>query len=476
MATLGERLKRSWNAFMGRDPTRVYGSSFTYDPSSMRRRYSFGGIRNIVKSIYNRIAVDCSQIDIRHVRLNENNQFEGLINSELDNCLFLSPNLDQTAEAFIRDCVMSMFDEGVVAIVPVETTENPQYTDSYDVLQMRAARIVEWMPKTVRVECYNQETGNKEQIVVEKRYTPIVENPFYETMNEPNAVAQRLNRVLNQLDVINNNVGTDRLDLIIQLPYGVKSPTKREQAILRKKDLEEQLTGGRGIAYIDATEKVVQLNRPIENSLLEQAKDLEMQLYNQLGLTQAIFDGTADEKVLLNYYNRAIEPILSAIVREMMRKWLSKTARTQRQGIAFFRDPFKLVPVNDLAEIADKFTRNEIMSSNEFRSVIGMKRADDAKADQLVNSNINYGDTTEGQAGVTPTEDGTQPAGTEQTTGEQTDQSQHPSTSAQMMQSFDNIMQELMNGIESDIDSIISNLGGKPTTEEVDENADDTES
>lgn len=395
MATLGERLKRSWNAFLGRSPTVNYGAGYSFDPTSSHYRRGYGGGQSIVKSIYNRIAVDCSQIDIRHVRLNENNQFMETISSGLDECLYLSPNLDQTAEAFIQDCVMSMFDEGAIAIVPVETTENPNYTDSYDILEIRTARIVEWLPKDIRVELYNQQTGDKQEIVVQKRYTPIIVNPFYETMNEPNSVLQRLMRVISQLEAMNDDIGTDRLDLLIQLPYQIKSDTQREYAAQRKIDIERQLHGGRGIAYIDAAEHVIQLNRPIENTLLEQAKDLQTQLYNQFGLTQAIFDGTADEKVLLNYYNRTIEPILSAIVREMLRKWISKTARTQKQSIMFFRDPFKLVPVNDLAEIADKFTRNEIMSSNEFRAVIGMKRADDAKADQLVNSNINYGNTGE---------------------------------------------------------------------------------
>ena len=390
MATLGERLKRSWNAFLGRDTPRYYGPSYSYDPSVSRYRHSFGGAQTVVKSIYNRIAVDCSQIDIRHVRLNENNQFMETIDSELDRCLYLSPNLDQTAETFIRDVVMSMFDEGVVAILAVETTDDPQFTDSYDVLEMRTAKIVDWFPKHVRVEAYDQLTGTKKQVTVQKRFTPIIENPFFETMNEPNSILQRLLRILSQLDAMNANLNTDRLDLLIQLPYTIKNDTKREQVIQRKKDIEDQLHGGRGIAYLDSTEKVIQLNRPVENTLLEQARDLQDQLYNQLGLTKSIFDGTADEKTLLNYYNRTIEPILSAIVREMLRKWVSKTARTQKQSIMFFRDPFKLVPVNDLAEVADKFTRNEIMSSNEFRAVIGMKRVDEPKADQLVNSNIHY--------------------------------------------------------------------------------------
>lgn len=399
MATLGERLKRSWNAFMGRDPTPIYdyGPGSSYDPSFNRYRYSFGGVQTIVKSIYNRIAVDCSQIDIRHVRLNENNQFMETIDSELDNCLYLAPNIDQTAEDFIRDVVMSMFDEGVVALVPVETTSNPTTSDSYDVCEIRTAKILDWYPKHVRVECYNQLTGRKEQMVVQKRITPIIENPFYETMNEPNSVLQRLRRVLSQLEENNTSMNSNQLDLLIQLPYTIKGDARREQAEQRKKDIERQINDGRGIAYIDGTEKVVQLNRPVANTLYEQAKDLESQLYNQLGLTQAIFDGTADEKILLNYYNRTIEPILSAIVREMLRKWISKTARTQKQSIMFFRDPFKLVPVNDLAEIADKFTRNEIMSSNEFRAVIGMKRSDDVRADQLVNSNINYGSPSDNQ-------------------------------------------------------------------------------
>ena len=399
MATLGERLKRSWNAFMGRDPTPSYGMGSSYDPSFNRYRYSFGGVQTIVKSIYNRIAVDCSQIDIRHVRLNENDQFMETIDSELDNCLFLSPNLDQTAEDLIRDTVLSMFDEGVVALIPVETTASPVFSDSYDISEIRTAKILEWFPKHVKVECYNQLTGQKQQMIVQKRYVPIIENPFYETMNEPNSVLQRLRRLLTQLEQNNDSYNTNQLDLLIQLPYTIKGDARREQADQRKRDIEKQLQDGRGIAYIDGTEKIVQLNRPVVNTLYEQAKDLESQLYNQLGLTQSIFDGTADEKTLLNYYNRTIEPILSAIVREMLRKWISKTARTQKQSIMFFRDPFKLVPVNDLAEIADKFTRNEIMTSNEIRAIIGMKKADDERADQLVNSNINYGETPNNQNG-----------------------------------------------------------------------------
>ena len=398
MATLGERLKRSWNAFLGRDPTpQYYGPSSSFDPSFNRYRYSFGGVQTIVKSIYNRIAVDCSQIDIRHVRLNENNQFMETIDSELDNCLYLSPNIDQTAEDFIRDMVMSMFDEGVVAIVPVETIGNPTFSDSYDISEIRTAKILEWFPKYIKVEAYNQITGKKEQMIVQKRYTPVIENPFYETMNEPNSILQRLRRLLTQLEQNNDSYNTNQLDLLIQLPYTIKGDARREQANMRKQDIEKQLQDGRGIAYIDGTERVIQLNRPVVNTLYEQAKDLESQLYNQLGLTQSIFDGTADEKTLLNYYNRTIEPILSAITREMLRKWISKTARTQKQSIMFFRDPFKLVPVNDLAEIADKFTRNEIMTSNEFRAVIGMKKSDDARADQLVNSNINYGESPSNQ-------------------------------------------------------------------------------
>lgn len=443
MAKLGERLKRSWNAFLGRDPT-SYGPSFSYDPSVNRHRYGYTGANTIVKSIYNRIAVDCSQIDIRHVRLNENGQFLETIDSGLDECLFLSPNLDQTAEAFIRDVVLSMFEEGVVAIVPFETDANPNYTDSYDILGMRCAKIVEWRPAHVVVEVYNQWTGQKERMTVQKRFTPIVENPFYETMNEPNSVLQRLIRVLAQLDDSNSQLGSDKLDLLIQLPYTIKTDAKKEHVAQRKANIEDQLHSGRGIAYIDATEKVVQLNRPIENTLLEQAKSLETQLYNELGLTQSVFDGTADESTLLNYYNRTIEPILSAITREMLRKWISKTARTQKQSIMFFRDPFKLVPVNDLAEIADKFTRNEIMSSNEIRAIIGMKRSDDAKADQLVNSNINYGDQ---QATGAPTE------------GSGGD--------------YDTMLNEFYNNIDSDIDEII---GGKTeqSKEGSEENVDDT--
>lgn len=393
MPNLVERIKHSWNAFLGREPATQYdyttfGSSYRPD----RMRFTSTNARSIVTSIYNRIAVDCAQIEIRHVRLDsEHERYKETIKSSLNNCLNFSANLDQTGRALIQDAVMSMFDEGCVALVPTHTTVNPATTDSYEIGEIRTGRIKEWYPKSVKIEVYNEDAGKKQDIVMLKRNVVIIENPFYAVMNEPNSTLQRLLRILNQIDRTNEQNSAGKLDLIIQLPYLVKTDAKREQANIRRKEIEAQLTGSQyGIAYIDGTEHVTQLNRSLENNLWSQAVDLTNQLYNQLGLTEAIFNGTADEKTQLNYYSGTIEPILSAITNEIERKWLSRTARTQLQAIRFFRDPFKLVPVNEIAEIADKFTRNEIMTSNEIRAVIGLKPANDPKADQLINSNLNH--------------------------------------------------------------------------------------
>lgn len=384
------RVKNGWNAFMNRDPTRYsygIGSSYSYRPD--RPRFTRGNERSIITAIFNRIAMDVSSIDIRHCELDDNGRFKSIKNSELNNCLSLEANADQTGRAFIQDVVMSMLDEGCVAIVPVDTTLNPYDTSAFDVLSLRTGKILEWYPTHVKVRVYNEQTGNKQDIILPKKTVGIVENPFYAVINEPNSTMQRLVRKLSLLDMVDDKNSSGKLDMIIQLPYVVKSPARREQAEARRKDIEMQLTGSKyGIAYMDGTEKITQLNRPVENNLQSQVEYLTNMLYSQLSFTQSILEGTADEKTMLNYTNRCIEPIISAIVDEMKRKFLSKTARTQKQTIMFFRDPFKLVPVNDIAEIADKMTRNEIMTANEIRQVIGMKPADDPKADQLVNSNI----------------------------------------------------------------------------------------
>ena len=390
---LFDKLKHSWNAFVNnRSPTNYYndiGYSYSYRPD--RVRFTRGNERSIVTSVYNRIALDVSSIDIKHVRLDENGSFISIIDSGLNNCLTLEANIDQTGRALKQDIVMSMMDEGCIAIVPVDTTVNPTETGpgAYDILSMRTGKILEWYPSHVKVRVYNDRTGNKEDIIVPKKIVAIVENPLYAVMNEPNSTMQRLIRKLNLLDFIDEQSGSGKLDLIIQLPYIIKTEARREQAEKRRKDIENQLAGSKyGIAYTDGTEKITQLNRPIENNLMKQIEYLTNMLYSQLGITQSVLDGTADEQTMLNYNNRTIEPIVSAIVDEMKRKFLSKTARSQLQSILFFRDPFKLVPVNNIAEIADKFTRNEILTSNEIRQIIGIKPSNDPKADQLINSNI----------------------------------------------------------------------------------------
>lgn len=389
---LTNRLQHAWNAFMNKDPTEyVYhdygGIGYGHRPD--RIRLTRGNDRSIITSVFNRIALDVAAVDLRHCRLDKDGRYSEDIDSGLNNCLTLEANLDQTARALIQDCVLSMFDEGCVALVPVDTTKDPSFTDSYDILTMRTGSILEWKPSHVKVRVYNERTGKKEDITVPKRTVSIIENPLYAIVNEPNSTAQRLMRKLSLLDVTDEQTASGKLDLIIQLPYIVKTEARRTQANKRREDIERQLTGSKyGIAYTDGTEKITQLNRPVENNLMSQVEYLTNQLFSQLGITQSILDGTADEKTMLNYYNRSIEPIVSAIVDEMKRKFLSKTARSQQQSIKAFRDPFRLVPVNDIAEIADKFTRNEIMTSNEVRQIIGMKPSDDPKADELINSNI----------------------------------------------------------------------------------------
>lgn len=386
-----ERVQRGWNAFVNnRDPTYRYnelGVGYAYRPD--RIRLTRGNERSIVTSIYNRIAIDASNITIQHARLDDEERFLSVVKSGLNNCLTLSANLDQTARAFIQDGVMSMLDEGCVALVPVDTTVNPEKTGSYDIESIRTGKILEWYPSHIKVRVYNEKKGKKEDIVISKNAVAIIENPLYAVINEPNSTMQRLIRKLNLLDSIDEQSGSGKLDLIIQLPYTIKTQARKTQAEARTKDIEMQLSGSKyGIAYADAAEKITQLNRPVENNLMKQVEYLTSMLYSQLGITQSVMDGTADEKTMLNYYNRTIEPIISAFVDEMKRKFLTKTARSQNQSIVFFRDPFKLVPVNDLAEIADKMTRNEIMSSNEFRQVIGRKPSSDPRADELRNRNI----------------------------------------------------------------------------------------
>lgn len=396
--TLGSRLKHAWNAFVNnRDPTVSYrdiGGGYSYRPD--RPRLTRGNERSIVTSVYNRIALDTAAIGIQHCKLDENGRLLSTMNSKLNKCLTLEANLDQTGRAFIQDAVMSMLDEGCVAIVPVETTFNPKVTESYDISSMRTAKIIEWYPQHVRVRLYNERTGQKEDIILPKTTVAIVENPLFAVINEPNSTMQRLIRKLSLLDVTDEQTASGKLDLIIQLPYIIKTDARRQQAEQRRKDIEMQLAGSKyGIAYTDGTEKITQLNRSLDNNLMKQVEYLTNLLFSQLGITQTILDGTADDKTMLNYYTRTIEPIIAAITDEMKRKFLSKTARSQGQSIMFFRDPFKLVPVNDIAEIADKFTRNEIMTSNELRQIVGMKPSDDPKADQLINSNLNHPDETE---------------------------------------------------------------------------------
>lgn len=388
--SFSSRLKHAWDVFRNREPTYNYrdtGPGTSYRPD--RTRLSRGNERSIVTSIYNRIALDVAAIDIKHCRMDKNGRFKEIIESSLNNCLSLEANVDQTGRAFMQDVVMSMLDEGCVAIIPTDTTLNPAVTTSYDILEMRTGKILDWYPSHVRVSVYNEKKGIQEEIKLPKSMVAIIENPLYAVINEPNSTMQRLMRKLVLLDSVDESTSSGKLDMIIQLPYVIKSEARQKQAEKRRKDIEDQLKGPYGIAYIDGTEKVVQLNRPIENNLMKQIEYLTNLLYSQLGVTQEVLNGTADEQTMLNYNSRTIEPIISAIADEMKRKFLTKTARSQSQTIQFFRDPFRLVPVNNIAEIADKLTRNEILTSNEIRQIIGMAPSDDPKADKLVNSNLN---------------------------------------------------------------------------------------
>ena len=387
---LMDRLKHAWNTFKNKDPTRTQwniGPSYGYRPDRMR--YTRGNERSIVTAVYNRIAMDVAAVNLRHVRLDDNDRYKETIDSGLNNCLSVEANLDQTGRAFIQDLVASMLDEGCVAAVPTDTDDEPDESGNFKVYTLRTGKVLEWYPRHVKVEVYNENEGRRREIIIPKATVPLIENPMYSVMNEPNSIYQRLVRKLTLLDVVDEQASSGKLDLIIQLPYIIKTEARREQAEKRRKDIEQQLSEGKyGIAYTDGTEHITQLNRPVENNLMKQIEFLTGMFFSQLGITQSILDGTADEKTMLNYYNRTIEPILSAIADEMKRKFLTVTARSQKQTIAFFRDPFKLVPVNDIAEIADKFTRNEIMTSNEIRQVIGMKPSDDPNADVLRNKNL----------------------------------------------------------------------------------------
>lgn len=406
--SFGARLKHAWNAFLNRDPTQYYptqGFGYAYRPD--RPRLTRGNERSIITSVYNRIALDVAALTFRHCRLDEDGRYVEEVKSKLNSCLTLEANIDQTAQAFIQDVVISMLDEGSVAIIPVDTSFDPKLSGSFDILTMRTGKIMDWYPTQIRVRVYNDRTGNKEDIIVPKSTAAIIENPMFAVMNEPNSTMQRLIRKLNLLDVIDEQSGSGKLDLIVQLPYVIKTDARREQAEKRRQDIEAQLAGSKyGIAYTDGTERITQLNRSVDNNLMKQIEYLTSMLHSQLGITQSILDGTADEKEMLNYFSRTVNPIASAIANEYKRKFLTKTARAQNQSIMYFRDPFELVTVLDLAEAADKMTRNEIMTSNEIRQKIGMKPSDDPKADQLINSNVRQ---PEEQAQNTPVDKTEQP-------------------------------------------------------------------
>ena len=448
--SFGSRLRHAWNAFTSnKDPTRAYmniGNGCGYRPD--RPRFSMGNERSIVTSVFNRIALDVAAIDIKHIRLDKNGRFLETIDSALNNCLSLEANLDQTGRAFIQDAVMSLLDEGCVALVPTDTDDDPEdgLPGSFDIDSLRVAKILEWYPAHVRLRVYNELKGEKEDIILPKRFVCIIENPLYAVINEPNSTMKRLIRKLSLLDVTDEQTASGKLDLIIQLPYVIKTEARRQQAENRRRGIEKQLAGSKyGIAYTDGTKHITQLNRSLENNLMKQVEYLTSLLFSQLGITQSILDGTADEKTMLNYYSRTIEPIVSAIVDEMKRKFLTKTARSQKQDIMYFRDPFKLVPVDSIAEIADKFTRNEIMTSNEIRQVIGMRPSSDPKADELVNSNIsqpNSGNPTEQNTPVDETGG-----------GEESEE--------------DSIVNDLLNSLEEQINSIIDGYMSGDEEEEV---------
>ena len=388
MPSLTDRLAHAWNAFMNKDPTRWdLGASYANRPD--RIRTTRGNERTIITSVYDRISVDCAAIDIKHVKLDERDRYLETIESGLNNCFMLEANIDQTGRNFVQDIVMSMLDEGVVAVVPVDTVISPTTNETTKINTMRTGKIKQWYPNHVRIRLYNDRTGNFDEITLPKKAVAIIENPFFSVMNEPNSTMQRLIHKLNLLDIIDEQKGANKLDLIIQLPYIIKTEARRQQAENRRKDIEKQLSSSQyGIAYTDGTEHITQLNRSVDNQLFSQVETLTRMLYSQLGLTEEIMNGTADEKAMNNYYNRTIEPIMSAIVGELKRKFLTKTARTQKQSIMFFRDPFKLVPTTELAELADKFTRNEILSSNEIRQIVGMQPSQDPNADVLRNKNL----------------------------------------------------------------------------------------
>ena len=394
------RLKHAYDVFRNREPTPNYpiiGPGYSQRPD--RPRLTRGNERSIVTSLINRVALDVAALNITHCKVDENDRFISNMDSTLNTCLKLEANIDQTGRAFIQDVVMTMLDDGCVAMVPVDTSANPNLTSSYDIYSMRTGKILEWYPRHVKVRVYNDKTGEKEDVTVHKSTVAIIQNPLYAVINEPNSTMKRLMRKLALLDIVDEESSAGKLDLIIQLPYTIKSEGRRQQAEARRKDIEMQLKDTKyGIAYTDSTERITQLNRPLENNLMKQIEYLTNMLYSQLGITQSILDGTADEQTLLNYHSRTIEPIVSAIVDEMKRKFLTKTARTQMQTITFFRDPFKLVPVNNIADIADKFTRNEVLTSNEIRQIIGFKPSNDPKADELRNSNLNHPD----ENGVAP--------------------------------------------------------------------------
>lgn len=390
MPAFSERIKHAWNAFMSREPTsfKDVGNVSSFRPD--RPRLTHGNKESIVNSIYNRISIDVCSIDVRHVRVDEDDRYIETIKSTLNECLTKEANIDQTGKQLIQDIVLSMFDEGCVAVVPTDASSNIISNSSYDIYTLRTGKIIEWYPRQVKVRLYNEKKGIKEDITLPKEKIAIIENPFYSVMNEPNSTLQRLIRAINRMDLINEQNSSGKLDLIIQLPYIVKTEARKEQAERRRKEIESQLVGSKyGIAYTDGTEHITQLNRSVENNLWTQVKDLTEMLYSQLGITPGVFDGTADDQAMTNYYSRTISPILSAITEEMERKFLTRTARTQGQAIKFFRDPFELVPVEKIAEIADKFTRNEIASSNEMRTAIGWKPVLDPRADELRNKNIN---------------------------------------------------------------------------------------
>lgn len=390
MPRFSDRLKHAWSAFFGRDaPAYHLGPSYATRPDA--KRLSRGNARSVVTGIYNRIAMDCAAVPIHHVRLDEAGRFKEYIPSGLEECLNIEANIDQTGRAFRHDLFLSLLDEGCVAVVPVETDLDPKYTDGYDIRQLRVGRVVSWMPKHVRVELYNEETGTKQEVTLPKKLVALPENPFRAVMNEPNSTLQRLQNKLALLDLVDERTSSGRMDMIIQVPYSSKSEMQKNHAEERRRALEDQLKNSKyGVAWMDGTEKIVQLNRPIENNLLDQIENLRNELYSQLGLTKEVFEGTADEQVMLNYMNRTIEPLVSAAVDEMKRKWLSKTARTRMQSIVFFNEPFKLVPVTELAKTADVFMRNAILSANEFRAVLGYRPSDGERANELINNNMPY--------------------------------------------------------------------------------------